>query len=92
MTKVKNIKWHKGPPPHVGWWLASVNCLDHIWRWWDGVAWSHSLEDSETNIYSVKFWAERHALSKTQDLIYWSDYYPKKARVPRIDPRKGGKE
>ena len=32
--------WHKGPPPSVGWWPASV-CEDSTCiRWWNGKWWS----------------------------------------------------
>jgi hypothetical protein len=34
------MKWHKGPPPSIGWWPASnarnLQCL----RWWNGKYWS----------------------------------------------------
>jgi len=88
MTKQK-IKWHKGPPPHIGWWVASLCGYEKSWRWWDGVAWSHSaLPTSPIN--SVAFWSMKHAPQDDKKKIRWSDYYPKNARVPRIDPRKGG--
>jgi hypothetical protein len=76
--------WHKGPPPHVGWWNASwANDLT-AWRWWNGKHWSHVAypEDSE-------FFAEISAQSQTpHDYIEWTNYYPKNARVPRINPGK----
>ncbi len=35
------MKWHKGPPPSVGWWPAST-CKDvNDLRWWNGEWWSH---------------------------------------------------
>ena len=89
MTRKESLKWHKGPPPHVGWWLASVGCIDNIWRWWDGTAWSHPLGDGAP-LASVKLCADLYAQYETQKSIKWSDYYPENARVPRIDPRKGG--
>jgi hypothetical protein len=34
------MKWHKGPPPSIGWWPAST-CRDcNALRWWDGEFWS----------------------------------------------------
>lgn len=33
-------KWHKGPPPSVGWWPASAVRSESVLRWWDGVNWS----------------------------------------------------
>ena len=35
----KNV-WHKGPPPSVGWWPASMFKDDEAVRWWDGKQWS----------------------------------------------------
>ena len=34
------IKWHKGPPPSIGWWPASVSRDRHAIRWWNGKWWS----------------------------------------------------
>ena len=90
MTKEKNLKWHKGPPPHVGLWLASVG-KHNIWRWWNGVAWSHQVS-CDSSISTVINLSKGHGPYHVQPLIKWSDYYPEDAIVPRIDPRKGGKE
>jgi hypothetical protein len=38
----KQLKWHSGPPPSIGWWPASVNQDISILRWWDGVRWSRA--------------------------------------------------
>lgn len=85
----KELKWHKGPPPHIGWWVASVNRYDDSWRWWDGVAWSYpALPRSPRS--NVAYSSKHHAPQDDQKSIEWSDYYPEGARVPRIDPRKGG--
>lgn len=32
--------WHSGPPPHIGWWPASVSRAPDALRWWDGEMWS----------------------------------------------------
>jgi hypothetical protein len=32
--------WHKGPPPSVGWWPASMNRDPEVLRWWNGKWWS----------------------------------------------------
>lgn len=90
MTREKNLKWHKGPPPHIGWWLASVGCIENIWRFWDGKAWSYPLASGAPRAL-VGILSKDYAPSNTQDIIKWSKYYPENARVPRIDPRKGGK-
>ena len=36
MTK----KWHKGPPPSIGWWPASHMRDARTLRWWCGQKWS----------------------------------------------------
>lgn len=33
-------KWHKGPPPSIGWWPASVRRDSSALRWWNGEYWS----------------------------------------------------
>jgi hypothetical protein len=32
--------WHKGPPPSIGWWPASLTCDAECLRWWNGASWS----------------------------------------------------
>ena len=34
------MKWHKGPPPEIGWWPASRAKDKECLRWWDGKCWS----------------------------------------------------
>lgn len=74
--------WHKGPPPHVGWWNASYFRSDFSWRWWDGECWSHIC---------YEFMNSREAKNEAKKSlsihgIEWTDYYPENARVPRVDP------
>lgn len=82
--------WHKGPPPHQGWWNASFCADGDCWRWWNGYCWSAPVypectaEQAEERVR--KFFAYLVPGSKLE--IEWSGYYPKDARVPRIDPRK----
>lgn len=33
-------KWHKGPPPSIGWWPASYQRRPEVLRWWNGKEWS----------------------------------------------------
>lgn len=78
-----NRTWHKGPPPHVGWWNARDRLLRVAWRWWNGENWSlfaHQWDSADL--------AERCALMRSKDAagIEWTDYWPENARVPRIDP------
>jgi len=78
------MKWHKGPPPHVGWWLANPIESPDIWRWWNGKYWS-----AGATCWLLKEQAEYRAKHKSlldNEQIYWCDYYPENARVPRINP------
>jgi hypothetical protein len=77
-------KWHKGPPPHVGWWNASVNRFEDCWRWWDGKQWSKSAWEDEPSRLAASA-----SMMKQEPVAYpveWTDYYPENARVPRINP------
>lgn len=76
--------WHKGPPPHVGWWNASGIRHPEAWRWWDGKNWSFVAYASN----SAKWAGKAAQMGHTDTGIEWTDYYPKNARVPRVDPRK----
>lgn len=78
--------WHKGPPPHVGWWNASTIQMMDAWRWWDGVAWSKNVR-TWTTAEEAADKAIHHSLF--QDHIEWTDYWPEGARVPRTDPAVG---
>lgn len=77
-----NRIWHKGPPPHVGWWNASNLKNMFAWRWWDGSRWSAPAwaTTSNTSIQSV---ANTPAVAKD---VEWTHYWPEGARVPRINP------
>lgn len=76
-------KWHKGPPPHVGWWNASVNRDPESWRWWDGLEWSMAAFPEDEERVAAR---EAFAKTTTNSLIEWTTYWPKNARVPRIKP------
>lgn len=73
--------WHKGPPPHVGWWNASNNRIEDEWRWWNGFRWSWFARE----YHNAKMAAESASVhSEIITLIEWTDYWPENARVPRI--------
>ena len=78
--------WHTGPPPHVGWWNASVTRGEYLWRWWHGKCWSTCVcaDDSTGEMQrcaSIQM-PESH-------VVEWSYYWPENARVPRINPETG---
>jgi hypothetical protein len=90
MTKFE-AKWHSGPPPHVGWWNASVGCDPEVWRWWNGWRWSLPATPI-TSPLSARNAATMSASQPTNLCIQWRHYYPANARVPRINPNiKGDK-
>lgn len=75
--------WHKGPPPHVGWWNANWFKYNDFWRWWDGQHWSFSFSP-ETPIEHLE--QKAHVIDPGASGIEWTHYWPKNARVPRIKP------
>jgi hypothetical protein len=81
-TKEKRV-WHKGPPPHVEWWNASVNRTHIAWRWWDGKRWSWGVDEG-SSMSSVRHQSAGRISGK--ETVEWTDYYPPNARVPRINP------
>lgn len=83
-TEEKRI-WHNGPPPHIGWWNASVHECPMIWRFWTGEAWTNSITPRMICPDSVEGLGIR--CGDWQARIKWNDYWPENARVPRIDPR-----
>ena len=86
---MKELSWHTGSPPHVGWWNAAFGKFQGIWRWWNGVRWSLCAHYTDTPEEAGKL-AEIPVTESATTLsrIYWSDYWPENARVPRIDPRR----
>ena len=81
-------KWHKGPPPYVGWWNVRLTSDPEspYWGWFDGEWWSvfalfHNSAKSAADC------ASEQGGCGPKD-VEWTKYYPKNARVPRIDPRK----
>ena len=77
--------WHKGPPPHIGWWRIRTKVpysKKQPWRWWDGECWSWPAFEDDT-----KKTAALMAMIKSEVMgIQWNTYWPKNARVPRIKP------
>ena len=72
-------------PPYRGWWHAPCH-QPHLygpWRWWDGEAWSVGYD------HKYKFLPNERLLMLTaeqsKDLYSWSFYWPKNARVQRIN-------
>ena len=77
--------WHSGPPPHIGWWNASVNQFDDLWRWWNGECWSDPAGDYRNSKFAL---IEATSKNHNPD-IKWTTYWPTNGRVPRINPATG---
>ncbi len=75
-------QWHSGPPPHVGWWQASVRRRPSSWRWWDGTGWSLSAEHTCSASQAGHLARDPNPSGPVQ----WTHYYPLDARVPRVAP------
>jgi len=81
-------EWHSGPPPHVGWWNASMNESPNTWRWWNGTAWSTACFQG-TEINEIGRIALEPGDTYEQECVQWSWDWPANARVPRINPENG---
>jgi len=49
------MKWHKGPPPSIGWWPASVQREKNAIRWWNGIYWSYNAHPLDTAKDAAKY-------------------------------------
>lgn len=84
--------WHVGPPPHVGWWNASVALNPRLsnagdltcWRWWNGAQWSWSAWPHYAADYAANMAGGLLGVNNSE--IFWTNYWPESARVPRVDP------
>ncbi len=76
--------WHTGPPPHIGWWEASAVRAKNKWRWWNGEYWSLYCV-AEDDLDAVAKFSEQKSFLMSHE-IYWTDYWPENARVPRMKP------
>lgn len=76
--------WHKGAPPHVGWWNANTIRSETLWRWWDGNVWSHPVS-SMSDRRAAQLFARRPETA-AGNAIKWTDAWPENARVPRVNP------
>ena len=76
-------KWHKGPPPSVGWWPASANNPpeDGWYRWFDGEVWSLPSGRWNTPKEAAGYASEPSAFS---EFVQWTARpasWPKRSRT-----------
>ncbi len=81
---MNDMKWHSGPPPHVGWWNANSIESIELWRWWDGRYWSAPVRRDES-LEAASLAASRRGPGHVS-YVKWRYYYPEGARVPRVNP------
>ncbi len=83
----EELKWRSGPPPHAGWWNASVNKNKRKWRIHDGKCWSVAVPDKRSPLDAGK---EARIKSVVRaEIVEWTDAWPDGARVQRINPVTG---
>lgn len=82
-TKEWNVIWHSGNPPHAGWWMVSPI----LWGWFDGWAW-HGFAPYWLTACAASRRAAIGAPWLAPENIRWCNHWPRRARVPRLDPRK----
>jgi hypothetical protein len=73
---VSDGKWHKGPPPSVGWWPASANRIESLICFWDGAQWSAACSPSMTAEYAAHRAATKHPHSKYVAWRHRPDNWP----------------
>jgi hypothetical protein len=74
--------WHKGPPPSIGWWPASIVHDPSILRWWDGMRWSMAVDDIKDSD-TAGMYAKKPCLIYPDD-IEWTDRpasWPERSRT-----------
>ena len=69
-------KWHKGPPPEIGWWPASKRKDDQAIRWWNGEFWSISLTPDRSAEYAGTI-ATIGSIVATSDILWTERWWLK---------------
>jgi hypothetical protein len=73
--------WHKGPPPSIGWWPASLVRDSDALRWWNGSTWSEQVYEGDSPKKAAML-AKRQGWR--QDEIEWTDRpddWPERSRT-----------
>lgn len=65
------MKWHKGPPPEIGWWPASIVQDHQSIRWWNGEFWSVGALPEDSAEEAAKYATKKS--SQRPDWIQWTD-------------------
>ena len=72
MEDLYKPRWHKGPPPSIGWWPTRhyEQILTADYRWWDGEVWSWPAFAHESATKAAH-WAAKKELGRND--IEWTD-------------------
>lgn len=87
------MNWTNEVPPHAGWWNVGISFStftqsgpSDYWGWWNGEYWSMFAPSN----FSAEDAAERAStkgrIHRPNSGVYWNDYWPENARVPRVTP------
>lgn len=71
--------WISGPPPHIGWWQASVCQNPRFWRWWNGEYWSDPAQATYTPDEAEQTALFTIAFPQIAGKIRWTYYWPEGA-------------
>jgi hypothetical protein len=73
--------WHKGPPPSIDWWPASIYRSDESLRWWDGERWSAPAYPNDS-VHQASAYAKSPSTSQYE--IEWTDrpaWWPERSKT-----------
>jgi len=72
MEDLYKPRWHKGPPPSLGWWPTKHyhNRDSATYRWWDGEVWSWPTFMHESADKAARWAAKKETLHVD---IEWTD-------------------
>ena len=72
MKDLYKDRWHKGPPPSIGWWPTKHyhNRDSATYRWWDGECWSWAAFAHESAEKAARWAAKKETLHVD---IEWTD-------------------
>lgn len=74
--------WHKGPPPSIGWWPASLTRDPECLRWWDGKHWGMPCFEGD-ELWSVELESGYKVITYANE-IEWTDRpasWPERSRT-----------
>jgi hypothetical protein len=81
MKSLNMTKWHKGPPPSIGWWPASL-CQDkNSLRWWNGEYWSRAVKSNFSMSLVIKYAKMRAPFQSTIKWTHRPSTWPERSKT-----------